>query len=96
MVISGKSEDQNMKLIIPEDEKFRIITACHITSGAQLGVDKTVNKISDRYYWKGIYKDVRDFARNCDSCQKSKKKAKNNKTRDGTNNSSTIYMDVFD
>jgi hypothetical protein len=47
MVISGKSEDQNMKLIIPEDEKFRIITACHITRGAQLGVDKTVNKISD-------------------------------------------------
>lgn len=82
MVISGKSEtsdDQNLRLVIPEDEMFRIITACHITSGAHLGVDKTVNKASDRYYWKGIYKDVRNFVRNCDSCQKSIKKKRSKK-----------------
>lgn len=69
-----------MKLVIPEDEQFRIITACHITSVAHIGVDKTANRISDRYYWKGIYKDVRDFVRNCDSCQKVTKKQKTTKT----------------
>lgn len=82
-----------MKLVIPEDEQFRIITACHITSVAHIGVDKTANRISARYYWKGIYKDVRDFVRNCDSCQKVTKKQKNNKNRDGTNNSSSYYME---
>lgn len=70
---------RNIRWSESEDEKFRIITACHITSGAHLGVDKTVNKISDRYYWKGIYKDVRNYDRNCDSCQISNKKHKTTK-----------------
>ncbi|CAC5371487.1 unnamed protein product [Mytilus coruscus] len=46
------ADDQNLRLVIQSDEKFRIISECHINSGSHLGVDKTVVKIQERYYWK--------------------------------------------
>ena len=48
---------------------------CHNSSGHQ-GVNKTVNKINGRYYWKGIVEDTRKFVKQCEICQRQNKKAK--------------------
>uniref|UniRef100_A0A2S2PXT1 Integrase zinc-binding domain-containing protein n=1 Tax=Sipha flava TaxID=143950 RepID=A0A2S2PXT1_9HEMI len=37
-----------------------------------LGVDKTYNKIIERYFWPTIYKDIRKYVTSCISYQKRK------------------------
>ncbi|CAC5384801.1 unnamed protein product [Mytilus coruscus] len=57
-MLAGKcvaADDQNLRLVIHSDEKFRIISECHINSGSHLGVNKTVVKIQERYYWKEAF-----------------------------------------
>ena len=48
---------------------------CHNSSGQQC-VNKTVTKINERYYWKGIVENTRKFAKQCEICQRQNKKAK--------------------
>jgi hypothetical protein len=37
---------------------------------------KTFYKVSERYYWKGMTNDIKDYIRKCDECQKINKKTK--------------------
>ena len=39
--------------------------------GAHLGRDKTVEKITSRFYWKDMISDIREFVRVCDDCQRN-------------------------
>src|SRR5581483_4574969 len=39
-------------------------------SGAHLGIDAVLEKVRERYYWPQIYKDVREYIRSCDTCQR--------------------------
>jgi hypothetical protein len=34
------------------------MSVCDIQSGGYLGRDKTFEKIRNKYYWKGMFKDV--------------------------------------
>jgi len=43
----------------------------HIFS-AHLGVENTYKKISERYYWPGMYKEIKSYDTSCVSCQKRK------------------------
>ena len=38
------------------------------------GINKTVAKIKDRYYWIGIIKDVAEYIKYCNTCQIHNKK----------------------
>ena len=51
----------------------RIVMSCHSdpTSG-HLGVKKTVARISDRFIWHGIVKDVNEFVSKFPKNKKSK------------------------
>ena len=66
-------------MIRDRDEKTRIIKGIHMGSGdsdsarclgSHIGIDKTRAKILERFYWKHVGKDVRDFILACDRCQK--------------------------
>src|SRR5438045_3435471 len=39
-------------------------------TGGHFGVDTTYNKIADRYYWKGMYDDIKKYVKSCDTCQR--------------------------
>ena len=55
--------------MVPQSLREEIIQEFH--SGAlegHLGVDKTVAKIKDRFYWPGMYEDVHQWIRTCSSC----------------------------
>ena len=45
-----------------------VLKMCHNSSGHQ-GVNKTVNKINEHYYWKGIVESTRKFVKQCEICQ---------------------------
>jgi len=47
-----------------------VLKACHDNpaSGGHFGRDKTLGKISQRYYWKGMKNDIRRYVNNCAKC----------------------------
>ena len=53
----------------------RVVKACHEGfGGAHMGRDKTVGKITAKYFIKGIKDIVIDYISNCDKCQKAANK----------------------
>lgn len=45
----------NWKLVIPEEDREAIIKECHDDPrSAHLGIQKTIDRVLDRYYWPGL------------------------------------------
>lgn len=67
------------RLCIPSSLKLRtqILHDNHdsMTAG-HLGRDRTFEVLSRNYYWPGMYRDVSEYVRTCDSCQKVKTPAR--------------------
>ncbi len=50
----------NLRYIRREEEKLHILKACHVDpTGGHFGIKKTAGKVSERYSWSGIIKDVK-------------------------------------
>ena len=61
------------KLIIPRSLRPRVLQSCHDdTFSANLGVNKTVNKVKQRFHWLGLRRDVKDHIRSCATCSANK------------------------
>src|SRR5947199_10744166 len=57
--------------VLKEDETDAILFMTHNhETGGHFGVDTTYNKIADRYYWKGMYDDIKGYVKSCDTCQR--------------------------
>lgn len=58
------------KLIVTETQKQEVLLKCHADAmnGAHLGRDKTYDKMKDRFWWKGMHRDVGAFTANCPQC----------------------------
>jgi hypothetical protein len=64
-----------MKLCIGSDIQLRtdLISLCHSSAlGGHSGIVPTIKRIRALFHWKGISKDVKQFVKNCDVCQRSK------------------------
>jgi len=50
-----------------------VLAECHdhATAG-HLGIPKTIARITQRYYWPGLFRDVARYVRQCEKCQKFK------------------------
>src|SRR6266496_974658 len=66
-----KRRDGKLVKILREDERDSVMFMIHNhETGAHFGVEATYNKIAERYYWKGMYKDIKRYIRYCDTCQR--------------------------
>ena len=66
-----KRRDGKLVKILREDERDSVMFMIHNhKTGAHFGVEATYNKIAERYYWKGMYEDIRKYVRYCDTCQR--------------------------
>lgn len=61
----------NWKLVIPPESKLEILKQNH-DEVAHLGITKTVNRISENYFWKNMRDDIKDYVRSCVVCKASK------------------------
>ncbi|EKD02338.1 polyprotein [Trichosporon asahii var. asahii CBS 8904] len=62
-------------IVVPTDETLRtdILKLYHDTTLAgHRGADKTYAALVDHYYWKGMLRDVKQYVRTCEKCQRSK------------------------
>ena len=62
------SDNMVKRLVITKNKLSTVLKMCPNSSDHQ-GV-KTVNKINERYYWKGIVENTRKFVKQCQICQK--------------------------
>ena len=60
------------QLLVPKSYVTRVLYLAHSHQlGAHLGVQKTHDRITARFYWPGIKRAVEDFCRSCEVCQKT-------------------------
>jgi hypothetical protein len=64
---------ETCQLVIPKQEQRNIISAYHDDAIAgHYGLEKTINRISNCYYWKGMRSQIETYIRNCLQCQRYK------------------------
>lgn len=65
----GDITESNWKLCVGESDRIRVLKEnhCDVTAG-HFGNRKTYNRISQRYYWPGMFKDVKQFVNRCHDC----------------------------
>src|SRR3989440_2638265 len=63
--------EERLLRVLKEDEIDSVIFMTHNhPTGGHFGKDATYNKINTRFWWKGMYKDIEEYIRTCDSCQR--------------------------
>ncbi|MCV6602019.1 MAG: transposase family protein, partial [Cohaesibacter sp.] len=78
LFIHDQNQDVNLdfwRILVPEDEgvKTRIIQELHSTPySAHPGVQRTIGRVRQSFYWKGMTGDIRQFVDNCPVCQMEK------------------------
>lgn len=63
--------DENWKLVIPQGLILSLCTSIHEQFGHS-GCYKMHKYISRFFYWRYMRRDIKDFSRNCDLCQRTK------------------------
>ncbi|XP_065675795.1 uncharacterized protein LOC136092002 [Hydra vulgaris] len=60
-------------LVVLTSQKTMILEGCHsaILGVGHFGRDKTLEKLSKRYYCKEMVNDVKNFCKYCDRCQRA-------------------------
>jgi len=75
-------QDRRQLVVYNQAEKQRIIRAAHCEVSASglgrpsttaggvphCGINTTIRKITERYWWRGLVEDVRNFCKNCPGC----------------------------
>ena len=62
-----------LQLVLPRSLIPDILSALHdAPSAGHLGVNKTVERVRERFYWYGLQHDVEDWCRQCEKCARRK------------------------
>ena len=60
------------QLVVPLELRNDVLRAHHEGLGHQ-GEARTFAALRQRYYWPGVYHDIADYVRTCESCQQAKR-----------------------
>lgn len=65
-----------VQVVVPKALHEEVLRELHEGSvGGHLGVDKTLARLKERFYWPGHHNDVRDWCQNCGICASRKNPA---------------------
>lgn len=71
-------KDNHAQLVLPPPLRYEVLVHAHDDlMGGHLGTFKTYEKLRDRFYWRGMYKDVEHWVRSCVDCA-TRKRPRNN------------------
>jgi hypothetical protein len=67
-------EEKAARRVVPKMYREQIVKLCHDPplAGHQ-GIERTIEKVKSRYYWRGISKDVSAYVKGCMECNQNKK-----------------------
>src|SRR5947208_3155115 len=70
-----RNREGKLLQILKKDEIEAIMFMTHShPMGGHFGIDATYEKIKNRYYWKEMYGDIKNYIKYCDNCQRRGKK----------------------
>src|SRR5436305_14108483 len=70
-----KKKDSKILRVLQKDETEIILYMVHNHKmRGHFGIDVIYNKIAERYYWKKIYEDIKEYVKFCDNCQRREQK----------------------
>ena len=74
---SNKSERIYNQLVVPSNLRGEVLKIAHdgVMSG-HLGIRKTTDRILNEFFWPTVRKDVQQYCKTCDICQKTIPKGK--------------------
>ena len=60
------------QLVLPKQCRQAVLRLAHeIPLAGHMGKNKTARRILQRFYWPSLYKDVAQFCKSCEECQKT-------------------------
>lgn len=66
---SGMTESEDWKLCVPRALINQIFLENHVnTTAGHAGTNKTIHRITSKYFWPGMYRDIKRCIANCESC----------------------------
>ena len=72
----GSSEVSQLQLLVPKPGREQLFLAYHASLiGGHLGRNRTLARLSQRFYWSGMADDAGDWLHNCTTCMKRKSPA---------------------
>ncbi|GFX81866.1 retrovirus-related Pol polyprotein from transposon 297 [Trichonephila clavipes] len=60
-------------IVVPEGLRDPIKSLCHEGTSAHLGITKSKVKLNRYFYWPNCYRDMEQFVKTCDQCQRAGK-----------------------
>uniref|UniRef100_A0A8C2IF73 Zinc finger and BTB domain containing 11 n=1 Tax=Cyprinus carpio TaxID=7962 RepID=A0A8C2IF73_CYPCA len=73
----GLDEFTEPEVVLQAERRKELITEAHITSGGEhLNQQQTWEIISQKYWWRGVLKQVKDCIRECSFCQSKQEKGR--------------------
>lgn len=68
-----ETDNDEAQLVIPEEERVNILKAYHDDPTAgHYGITRTIARISGRYYWPGMRRQITEHVQKCIECQRYK------------------------
>ena len=62
-------QERTLQLVVPMALREEVLVDLHEgVCAAHLGMDKTLARLKERFYWPGHYNDVENWCRNCAKC----------------------------
>ena len=63
------------QLVLPLKCRSTVLKLSHdIPAASHLGINKTKDRVLQRYYWPGVFRDVANHCRTCEVCQRAQGK----------------------
>ncbi|KAJ8914833.1 hypothetical protein NQ315_014845 [Exocentrus adspersus] len=70
---SPDGKERNYQTILPRKRVPEVLQAVHSgVGGGHFGINKTLDKVRERFYWLGSRSDVEEWCRRCETCAASK------------------------
>ncbi|XP_043285560.1 uncharacterized protein [Venturia canescens] len=61
------------KLVLPSESRQQALYECHdVPQSGHLGMEKTFRRLSQRYHWPNMFREVAKYIRKCEICQRCK------------------------
>lgn len=71
--LNPDSDSDEPQLVVPAQSRLEILQSHHNDASAgHIGIEATIKKISNKYYWVGMRKFITDYVNSCPECQKYK------------------------
>ncbi|GBM30441.1 Retrovirus-related Pol polyprotein from transposon 412 [Araneus ventricosus] len=67
---TNKVGEDKLLLVVPKEFRERLKALCHEGASSHLGVTKTKDIFAKYFFWASCYKEIEEYVRSCDHCQR--------------------------